>query len=150
MYTIIIEYVSYGWVNNKMIVQRTAKEIARIWEKSFNLCRTNIMHILHYPSTESIRPLPEARAMIMRLLTSAPCRVNVQCLRHFCYAVPHNNRYTLLLENISLHFVQRQIFFLLSSLPYLFRFFLFLHPMPFSIPSFLKGPVPHFNKFRCV
>jgi hypothetical protein len=31
-----------------------------------------------------------------------------------CYAVPHNNRYTLLLGNISLYFVLQQVFFLCS------------------------------------
>jgi hypothetical protein len=51
-------------------------------------------------------------------------RVNFQCLRISCYAVPHNY-YTLLLENISLRFV----FIIYSSL----SFFLFSpYHMPFT------------------
>jgi hypothetical protein len=46
--------------------------------------------------------------------------MNVHCLQITCYAVPHNNHYTLLLENISFYFIQEQVFFLHSSLSFLF------------------------------
>jgi hypothetical protein len=41
--------------------------------------------------------------------------VNFQCLRIFCFVVPHN-RYTLLLENISFYFVPQQVFELATFL----------------------------------
>lgn len=40
---------------------------------------------------------------------------NVQCIRIFCYAVPHNNRYTLLTENIIFYFVIIHYFYFFSS-----------------------------------
>jgi hypothetical protein len=45
-----------------------------------------------------------------------------------CYAVPHNDRYTLRLENISLYFELQ---------PVLLLSFFILHPMSYSTPSFL-------------
>jgi hypothetical protein len=41
-------------------------------------------------------------------------------LSTFCYAVLHNNRYTLLSENVSLYFLLHQVFFVRSS-----RYFFF-------------------------
>jgi hypothetical protein len=65
-------------------------------------------------------------------------RVNVQCFKIvLCYAVPHNNRYTILLENISLHFALQQVF--LSVF--------FLHPVPYSTPSSPNAIVLHFSVF---
>jgi hypothetical protein len=57
------------------------------------------------------------------------------------YAVPHFNRYTLILQYIRLYFVLKQVFELLflgytgqnTPLPSLF----FLRPIPYSIPSFI-------------
>jgi hypothetical protein len=54
---------------------------------------------------------------------------------YFSYAVPHNNCFTHLLENISLYFTLIFSFFI--------PFYLFLHPMPYSIPSFLNVTVLH-------
>jgi hypothetical protein len=39
-------------------------------------------------------------------------RSNVERFQAFGYAVPHNNRHTLLLENISLYFILQQVFLL--------------------------------------
>jgi hypothetical protein len=57
------------------------------------------------------------------------------------YAVPHFNRYTLILQYIRLYFVLKQVFELLflgytwqnTPLPSFF----FLRPIPYSIPSFI-------------
>jgi hypothetical protein len=49
-------------------------------------------------------------------VTFALYKVSVQCLRIFCYAVPHNNRCTLLLENISHYFYCSRRSFLCSPL----------------------------------
>jgi hypothetical protein len=60
------------------------------------------------------------------------------------YAVPYDNRYTLVLENISLQFLLQQVFELMTSLGYVSKcrrlpsvFFSF-HPVPYFIPSFLN------------
>jgi hypothetical protein len=60
-----------------------------------------------------------------------------------CYAVPHNNRNTHLLENISLYFVLQQVSFLRSFFLSLY----FLRPMPYSIHLFLNVTVLHYNVF---
>jgi hypothetical protein len=49
----------------------------------------------------------------------------------FCYAVPHNNRYTLGLENISFHFVAQNVFFLRLFLSFLICFFSF--PLSYAL-----------------
>jgi hypothetical protein len=49
----------------------------------------------------------------------------------FCYAVPHSNGYTVLVENISLFFVLQPVF------PTSFSSF-FPHPVPYSAPLLLK------------
>jgi hypothetical protein len=55
-----------------------------------------------------------------RYITHNTHRVNVQCLRIPCYAVPHNKCYTLLLENISLYFKLQQVFELVTCLSFFF------------------------------
>jgi hypothetical protein len=67
--------------------------------------------------------------------------VNVQYFKFLRYAVPHNNRYTLLLENISLYFVLKQVFELLTALSF------FLRPIPYFIPSLRNVTVLHYNVF---
>jgi hypothetical protein len=52
--------------------------------------------------------------LFMKVNNSDLHKVSVQCLQVLCYAVPHD-RYTLLLENISLYFVLQQVFFFLYS-----------------------------------
>jgi hypothetical protein len=56
-------------------------------------------------------------------------------LNLLCYAVPHNNHYALLLENISLYFILIHSFFL----PFFCSFS--FHPMPYFTPSFLDVTV---------
>jgi hypothetical protein len=61
-----------------------------------------------------------------------------------CYAVLHNNHYTLLLENINLYFVLQQAFFIRSFVSF---FIFFLHFTPYSISSFLNVTVLRYNVF---
>jgi hypothetical protein len=73
-------------------------------------------------------------------------RVSVQCLRLFCYAVLHNTFCTLLLENISLYFVLQQLLFL--SLLFISSFrSCSLHPVLYSIPSFLNMTILNYSVF---
>jgi hypothetical protein len=59
--------------------------------------------------------------------------MNVQCLRMFCYAVPHNNRHTLFLENNRFYFVLQQVFELVIFLSFCFTSFCaFFHTFIFE------------------
>jgi hypothetical protein len=95
----------------------------RVWNVRYSTCKNTIQQ-----STDKTR---------LYVYSIRIYRVNVQYIRIFYYAVPHNNRYTLLLENIRLSFVLQQVLFL-SFFP---------HPMPYSIPSFLNVTVLHYNVF---
>jgi hypothetical protein len=68
--------------------------------------------LLHFKGNEMNTRLNQRTKMIW-IEPQNLYRVNVQCFR-----VPHNNRYTLLLENISLYFVLQQVFELVTFLGY--------------------------------
>jgi hypothetical protein len=74
-------------------------------------------------------------------------RVNVQCLRIACYAVPQTPLHSLtslFRSTVGVRSGHLLVLYTTANSIFVFIYFL-LHPMSYSIPSFLNVTVLHYN-----